>query len=401
MHRVLAAVMLTASLAVSACVTRADGAALGVTIAPLTVVAPGRIAIGVAVSGLQPALRPTIEGTVTVGSRMIKGPGGPVVAAYLPGVVDLAAGTFRLGGIVIFHFAPVPPPAQNTAIAVEVTVRQGGGTVTAHRSGMLLLPTVIVPGYLNDLDTKPDPDVISVLEQRGYCTTGPGQTVFWFTYPSRRLSLDDGAKALSAYVRRTVLPSTYAARINVVGYSESGLLARWNLVFDPDWAHLVNKFVMLGVPNEGTAATYIYGWYPAAAVFAASPGARDMFPTYPFWRPADGMPWTVPADGRNETLARLNARPLPDGVRVYALYGSGARTWAGLTGTLPDATFSYGPGDGIVLMASVLGLPINGGRGVPGLADRLISVDLGDLHHTSLLDTAISRIADVLLHLDR
>ena len=155
---------------------------------------------------------------------------------------------------------------------------------------------------------------------------------------------------------------------------------------------------MVGVPNEGATGSYLYGWYPALAGVAATPAARDMLPTYPFWRPESGAPWTVPEGGRNSSLELLNTQPLPENVRIYAFYGSSARqtTWAGLTGSLPQVVFSYGPGDGIVLEASALGLPINGGAAIPGLADRLIKVDLGDVRHLSLLQAAIPKIADVL-----
>jgi pimeloyl-ACP methyl ester carboxylesterase len=390
------AVLMTALVGVSAGATRAERPGLGVAIAPLTPVGPGQIALDVTVAGLQPDLHPTIEGTIIVGDRVIEGPRGSVVAARLPGVLDLAAGAFRLGGVTIFHFTPMPPATQNSPISVEVTVRQGNAAVTGRRSGMLLLPTVIVPGYLNDIDSKPDPDIVSALEQRGYHVTGASPTVFWFAY-SRRFPLENGAKALAAYVRRTVLTKTYAARINVVGYSEGGLIARWALAFDPDWAHLVNQFVMIGVPNEGAAASYVYGWYPALVRIAATPSARDMFPTYLFWRPNQDAPWTVPPGARNAALARLNTQPLPEDVRIYALYGSATRTtWAGVTGTLPGVTYSYGPGDGLVLVASVLGEPIYGSGGVPGLADRLIKVDLGDVRHLSLFRVAMPKVAELL-----
>jgi hypothetical protein len=83
---------------------------------------------------------------------------------------------------------------------------------------------------------------------------------------------------------------------------------------------------------------------------------------------------------------------------MYALYGNSARlgTWAGLTGSLPSVALSFGPGDGIVLTASTLGLPINGGDGIPGLVERLIKVELGDIRHLSLLRAAIPKVADVL-----
>jgi hypothetical protein len=394
----LGVVMVAFALAASAGVSRAERPALGAAIAPLELAGFGQVGIDVTVSGFQPDLHPAIEGTITVGNVVIEEPRGPLLAAHLPGVLDLRAGTFRLGGVTILHFNALPPITQNTPILVDVTVHQGSAAVTVRRQGMLLLPTVIVPGYLNDLDSKPDDGVVSILEQRGYRVAGRSPTAFWFAYSSRRLSLGDGAHALAAYVRRTVLPSVYAARINVVGYSEGGLITRWALTFDPDWARLVNQFVMIGVPNEGAAASYVYGWYPALTRIAGTPAARNMFPTYPFWRPNSEAPWTVPANGHNPALARLNAQPLPDGsIRMYAFYGSGTRTtWAGLTGMLPEVTYAYGPGDGLVLVASVLGLPIYGGGGVSGLADRVVKVDLGDVRHLSLFHTALPKVADLL-----
>jgi len=149
---------------------------------------------------------------------------------------------------------------------------------------------------------------------------------------------------------------------------------------------------------------YVNAWYPLAAPWARTPAARDLLPTFPFWRPAPGTPWGLPPDARNAALAELNTHPLPEGIRAYAFYGGRpldaegrSGTWAGVTGQLPEARFSYGPGDGIVLAASALGLRINGGGGVPGLADRLVTtVDLGPIGHQSLMEAAITKIADVL-----
>jgi len=76
------------------------------------------------------------------------------------------------------------------------------------------------------------------------------------------------------------------------------------------------------------------------------------------------------------------------------------RTWAAITGRLPDVRFSYEAGDGIVLAASVLGLPINGGPGIPGFAERVIPVNLGEVRHLLLLRAAIPRVADVLTALE-
>ncbi len=183
---------------------------------------------------------------------------------------------------------------------------------------MLLLPTIIVPGYLNDLAAKPDPAVMAALEQRGYRIQGASPGLFWFTYPSRRLGLEEAARALSTYVREVVLPKTYSARINVVAYSLGGLLARWNLAFEPGWSHLVTRFVMVGVPNEGAVLSYVDGWYPLAAPWARTPAARNLLPTFPFWRPTPGASWGFPPDGQKPALEELNTHPLPDGIRAYA-----------------------------------------------------------------------------------
>ena len=146
---------------------------------------------------------------------------------------------------------------------------------------------------------------------------------------------------------------------------EPGVRARWD--------HLVNRFVMVGVPNQGVVMSYVYAWYAVAGL--ARTAARDLNPTFPYWQPDPGGPWRFPPDGQNPALTALNAHLLPKGIRAYAFYGNQGQldthdlsTWAGVTGDLQElqrAVFSFGPGDGIVLTASALGLPINGGPGIP------------------------------------
>lgn len=370
-------------------------------------VAPGRVGFDVTIAGLRPELTPTIEGTATVGGRVIHGPRAPVPGARIPAAIDLRAGRIRVGGDAsVVEFPPVPPIEENTPIGLDVTVRQGAEVATALQAGTLLLPTVIVPGYLNDLGGKPEAGIIATLEQRGYHATGASPDVFWFSYRSRALGVKDAAQALAAYVREVVLPKTYAVRINVVGYGLGGLLARWNLAFEPGWDHLVNRFVMVGVPNQGVAMSYVYAWY-AIAGLARTAAARDLNPTFPHWQAEPGGPWRVPPNGQNPALTALSAHLLPEGIRAYAFYGNQGQsdthdqgTWAGVTGDLRElqrAVFSFGPGDWVVPTASALGLPINGGPGIPGLADQLLmKVDLGPVGHRSLLAAAGTKIAHVL-----
>ena len=408
MGRAVLALTLSGALAVSLSVRSGQTAVpLAVTISRLQMVAPGRVGFEVTIAGLRPELTPTIEGTATVGGHAIRGPRAPVPGARIPAAIDLPAGRIRVGGDAsVVEFPPVPPIEENTPIGLDVTVRQGAEVATARQAGMLLLPTVIVPGYLNDLGGKPEAGIIATLVQRGYHPTAASPDVFWFSYRSRALGLKEAAHALAGYVREVVLPKTYAVRINVVGYSLGGLLARWNLAFEPGWDHLVNRFVMVGVPNQGVVMSYVYAWY-AVAGLARTAAARDLTPTFPYWQPDAGGPWRFPPDGQNPALTALNAHLLPEGIRAYALYGNQGQldthdqgTWAGVTGELwelQSAVFSFGPGDGIVLAASALGLPINGGPGIPGLADQFfMKVDLGPVGHRSLLAAAGTKIADVL-----
>jgi len=206
-----------------------------------------------------------------------------------------------------------------------------------------------------------------------------------------------------------VLPATHAARVNVVGYSLGGLLARWNVAYDVDgWATLVDRLMLVGVPNEGTVLAYVVAHAPSILPYAGlgrRPAASAFLPTFPFWRADSTQPWTVPADAGNELLADLNARPLPPDIRLYLFYGShdprkagGPQTSAGITGSLPGATLSYGEGDGVVLAASALGLPIGGNEGVTVLTEHAAArVDLGAVYHTGLLEAGATKIIAALL----
>ena len=359
----------------------------------------GKLAFVVMFIGLEPDAPQTLASRISVGSTEIVGP--PSAVAHLPSrlpiVVDFVAGRITAGGVSVGRFPPVPPIDENTPVALDVTLGQHSQTATARWAGMWFLPTVVVPGYLNELSGKPNPSAVTVLERRGLRISGPSPNVFWFNYRSRRLSLDEGARELAAYVRDTVLPATHAARINVVGYSEGGLLARWNLAFEPGWDRLVNRLILVATPNEGAVLSYVYAWYPIG-VLARTRAARDLLPTFAFWRPDPQAPWSVPPDAPNPALTALNAHPLPSGIRAYALYGSRDGTESGVIGRFPEPGFSYGPGDGIVLKASVLGLPVNGDGGVPGLAGQFVAtIDLGPQKHMGMLGAAMPKIADILM----
>ncbi len=383
--------------------------------------APARPAVSVEPAGM--ADPHTIRLAVSTAARADAGPltltvampPGTAVAelplAHMPNrfpmLLDLARGEVSVGGVRIGAFAPLPPPSDNIRVEVAVTVRDRTGTATSRTAVDLLLPTVIVPGYRNESTYVPDP-ILAAMERAGYKSTGPAPTVFWAAYGSATLSVGDEAEEIGRYLRRVVRPAVYASRINVIGYSVGGLVARWALAEDAaDWRGLVNRLVLVGVPDEGIVIAYLADrMLPATPLtgWAHGPLVRDLYPTFPYWRAGPGQPWSFPPGGVGITLARLHRIPLPDSIRVYVIYGDDPRTNGtgfdtveGITGGVRGGVLSRGPGDGLVLAASAQGLPIHGGPGDPALAHNLVCrVDVGPVYHTHLLRAAVPRIAGML-----
>ena len=317
--------------------------------------------------------------------------------------IDLPGGAVRVGVVKVGEFAPIQPFMDNVRFPIRVTLRQETGVATATRIVTILLPTVIVPGYMNELSDR-STEALTGFIRHGYRDDGPAPTVFWFEYPSHSVTLEKGAHRLAEYIRHVVLAQTYAAKVNVVGYSFGGLMARWNVQFDVDgWGTLVNRLILVGVPNEGSVLAYAYRHTPTFlpyAYLAHSPAVNEMTPTFPFWRAAPTQPWDMPPDGGNPMLAQLNARPMPEGIRVWVFYGSGqpgdANTMAGVTASPQSG--DRAAGDGIVLAASAEGLPIHGGGGVPALlAPDVVHVDLGCVGHRVMLAAASDRLVTALL----
>jgi hypothetical protein len=384
---------------------------LRVSILSVRMADPHALAVEVATSGLQ-----SQDGQPPVVDLRVWLDGVPARAALplidMPPrftmVLDLPAGVITVGGIPIGAFHPVLPFTENLRFPVDVTVRHGSRAATARSIATILLPTVIVPGYLNELSGQ-DETVLTRFRRHGYATGGAAPSLFWFTYSSRRLTLEEAGRALAAYVRQTVLPAGYAARINVVGYSVGGLIARWTIAHNLDgWGTLVNRLVLIGVPNEGSVMAYMAEHAPSFLPFSGlgqSPLAESVVPVFPFWRAGAGQPWSLPPDAHNPVLTDLNARPIPPGIRVYVFFGNhdprdsaGPQTAAGVTRPLPGGALSFASGDGVVLAASAQGLPIHGGTGVPVLSDRTVArVDLGTVYHMGLLAAGADRIAAALL----
>jgi pimeloyl-ACP methyl ester carboxylesterase len=240
------------------------------------------------------------------------------------------------------------------------------------REGTILLPLAVIHGVLGDLSglmgaRDPYPPLLAALRREGYSDTKPYPTLAYISYPSAAALLSlllpgtslvpgparDGVAAYAArYLApgvRSLLAGSYAARVDLVGHSMGGLIARAYLA-SPSQARLVHTAILLGTPNQGSAATF----ETVGARLLLPETARDLLPTYPYLRDsASGHPVTAPLS--NTYLAGLNRLRPPAGVRIICLYGRALPTDSVLLvrGTNLTVTGSLtAPGDGTVTAAS-------------------------------------------------
>jgi pimeloyl-ACP methyl ester carboxylesterase len=183
---------------------------------------------------------------------------------------------------------------------------------------------------------------------------------------------------------RDLLAHSYAARVDLVGHSMGGLVARAYLA-EPGAARRVRTLVLLGAPNQGSAATF----EELGPNTRLPRTARDLLPTYPFLRDAITGRYLAPPE-KNDFLPLLNRTRLSAAIRVYSIYGTDFATASVLL--VRGAHYQIVgrisvPGDGTVT-ASSAALP--GSRLIP-LADGVRHQDLpGDRHVQLLIETLLA-----------
>ncbi len=260
------------------------------------------------------------------------------------------------------------------------------------RSGAIPLPVAVIHGVLGDLAGllgagDPYPPLLAALRSVGYTDTGPYSTLAYIDYPSSAALLDllapnnplvpalygDGVAAFaSRYLApgvRALLAGSYAAHVDLVGHSMGGLIAR-AYVAEPGMASTVRSIILLGTPNQGSAATF-EALGPRTELPAT---ARDLLPTYPYLKDAETGRFHRPPVA-NAYLPVLNREKLPAGVRFVCIYGRATATDSVLLVHGSDDVVVGAvkvPGDGTVTAASAL-LP--GARAIP-LDDGVRHTDL-------------------------
>lgn len=173
--------------------------------------------------------------------------------------------------------ATVPVTAAHAADAAA-TSSSGWNDYSCKPSATHPRPVVLVHGTLaNSVDNWLA--LAPYLEDRGYCVFSfdygqlQGVPVFYGLGP-----IDKSAEQLSAYVDK-VLAATGAAKVDLVGHSQGGMMPRYYLKF-LGGAAKVNALVGIAPDNHGTdldGFTKLLPYFPGAAdlISASTPGLAD------------------------------------------------------------------------------------------------------------------------------
>ncbi|MFB7506712.1 esterase/lipase family protein [Streptomyces broussonetiae] len=165
-----------------------------------------------------------------------------------------------------------------TAHAADSAPSSGWNDYACKPSAAHPRPVVLVHGTLgNSVDNWLS--LAPYLETRGYCVFSldygqlPGVPVFYGLGP-----IDKSAEQLSAFVDK-VLTATGAAKADLVGHSQGGMMPRYYLRF-LGGAAKVNALVGLAPDNHGatlSGLTNLLPYFPGAAdlIKASTPGLAD------------------------------------------------------------------------------------------------------------------------------
>ncbi|MET7904405.1 triacylglycerol lipase [Streptomyces sp. NPDC005355] len=170
------------------------------------------------------------------------------------------------------------PTAAFATESATQSVSSGWNNYSCKPSVQHRRPVVLVHGTLgNSVDNWLG--FAPYLVDRGYCVFSldygqlPGVPLFHGLGP-----VDQSAKQLSAYVDR-VLAATGAAKVDLVGHSQGGMMSRYYLKF-LGGAAKVNALVALGPPSHGTTMfglTKLLDYFPVigALIAKGTPGLMD------------------------------------------------------------------------------------------------------------------------------
>jgi triacylglycerol esterase/lipase EstA (alpha/beta hydrolase family) len=240
------------------------------------------------------------------------------IAARLSAVVALAAAgalaaTAATGGVARASTLPVNYDfiaAATTSALAPTTPPPGANNFACQPSAAHPYPVILVHGTFANMDDNWQA-ASPVLVNHGYC-------VFAFNYggasPTSPIQgtgdIAAGARTLAAFVT-TVLAATGAAKVDLVGHSQGGMMPRYYLTF-LGGAAKVDKFVAFAPSNYGTTLdglTTLAGLLGASGLINAGLGA------------VCGA--CVEQEQGSSFLAALNAQPTVAGVGYTVIESTG------------------------------------------------------------------------------
>ncbi|MEU6552404.1 alpha/beta fold hydrolase [Streptomyces sp. NPDC046915] len=202
-----------------------------------------------------------------------------------------------LAALLLTAAVAVVPAATAHASTATATSTSGWNDYSCKPSAAHPRPVVLVHGTLgNSIDNWLS--LAPYLEHRGYCVYSldygqlPGVPVFHGLGP-----IDKSAEQLSGFVDK-VLAATGAAKADLVGHSQGGMMPRYYLKF-LGGAAKVNALVGLAPDNHGatlSGLTNLLAYFPGAAdlLKATTPGLADQMPGSDFLTKLNAGGDTVP-----------------------------------------------------------------------------------------------------------
>ncbi|MEU1182016.1 alpha/beta fold hydrolase [Streptomyces sp. NPDC005820] len=202
-----------------------------------------------------------------------------------------------LTALLLAAAAATAPASAAHASSAAATSSSGWNDYSCKPSAAHPRPVVLVHGTLgNSIDNWLS--LAPYLEDRGYCVYSldygqlPGVPFFHGLGP-----IDESAEQLSAFVDK-VLSATGAAKADLVGHSQGGMMPRYYLKF-LGGAAKVNALVGLAPDNHGatlSGLTNLLPYFPGAEdlISAATPGLADQIPGSAFLAKLNAGGDTVP-----------------------------------------------------------------------------------------------------------
>jgi pimeloyl-ACP methyl ester carboxylesterase len=272
---------------------------------------------------------------------------------------------------------------------VTVTVAENGGAETSQQvTADIPLPCIVVAGFGNENTPGsmiPFATALNVATGGDYTTAGDRPSLVVHEYPSLSASLATLGGGLGKRVRST-LKGTVFGKVDLVGYSYGGVVARSFLA--QGGGEAVRNCAFLGTPNLGTPIAYLGAGLLASgqldAILDGNPdlaplvepflnsqtqsALRNLYPTYSWYTPdnflTDALIEGFLGDSSTPLTALAQSAP-PAGVAFHAFFYTSTGTEIGTVDvvdvtelqaltTNPDATaIADGSGDGVVPAHSV------------------------------------------------